>query len=250
MKWFRCWSDIKDDPKMLGMSDRDFRLWIHLLALVSEEGSHGILPSFSEKGLASSLNTTPAKWGKSLSSYTRLDMVRVLKDGRLQIRNWAKRQYESDNSTPRVQRFRNARRNNGATLQKRPQRQIQRTETDTDTDPSLSPRGTDGLFEDAFKRKPSPLESMNLGNLTLGHPTACLDAAFLKGAAKGSPEYTYAVLAKCGDEGHLPRKESTNEPRRSRNGRHQQEPGNLAAFERFEPATPSGGDATDDPNRS
>lgn len=141
VRWFRCYSDIKDDPKMLGISDGEFRIWIHLLALVSEEGEGGVLPTFSEKGIAATLRTTIPRFRAAMLTFAQHGMVSA---DPITVTNWSKRQYESDNSTTRVQRFRNARSNGDETLQKRPQIQTQKqrseTEPETDVITPLTPR--------------------------------------------------------------------------------------------------------------
>lgn len=153
VRWFRCYSDIKDDPKMLGVSDQEFRIWIHLLALVSEEGTAGVLPVFTEKGIAASLRTTVPKLRAALATFVAEGMVSL---DPITITNWSKRQYESDNSTPRVQRFRNGRGNGDETLQKRPQiqRQKQRSETDTETEiiTPLNPPASQGERADRARK--------------------------------------------------------------------------------------------------
>jgi hypothetical protein len=242
MKWFRCWSDIKDDPKMLGLSDRDFRIWIHLLALVSEEGEGGELPAFSDQGIASSLRTSVTRWRAALITFTSLGMVM---NDPLTVTNWSKRQFKSDDVTQRSRHHRATLHDTKRNVAKLHQRQIQKTETDSES--SSSPRealSVDALYEAAFKREPTPLESEGLGHLRLGHPDDCLRQAFTSGAARKSPEYAYRILESCAAEGHLPRprKESAHG---NRHGRARTEPDKFAAFDQFEPAATPGGHAGD-----
>ena len=44
MKWFRFYSEIKDDPKMRKLTDDEYRLFTYLMAIAAEEDKGGIVP--------------------------------------------------------------------------------------------------------------------------------------------------------------------------------------------------------------
>ena len=43
MKWFRVYSEIKDDPKMLEMDDHQRWLWICLMSLANDSEQRGTI---------------------------------------------------------------------------------------------------------------------------------------------------------------------------------------------------------------
>ncbi len=109
MEWFRLYSEIKDDPKMLALTDGEFRLWINLLAMASESSERGVIASCPLDGLAKSLHTSKQFLQKSLRKFESsfLNIVKVRDDGAIVITNFCKRQPASDSSTERVRKHRN-----------------------------------------------------------------------------------------------------------------------------------------------
>src|SRR5262245_42608565 len=100
--WLRLYTDILNDPKVQRLSGDEFKGWINILALAKEHG--GLIPPLED--VAFRLRTTEEE-------ATRLVEV-LVKRGLLDTdgantapHNWHIRQFESDNSTERVKRFRN-----------------------------------------------------------------------------------------------------------------------------------------------
>src|SRR5215510_3889920 len=100
--WLRLYTDILNDVKVQRLSGDEFKAWINLLALAKEHG--GLIPPLED--VAFRLRTTEEE-------ATRLVEV-LVKRGLLDTdgantapHNWHIRQFESDNSTERVKRFRN-----------------------------------------------------------------------------------------------------------------------------------------------
>jgi hypothetical protein len=116
-KWFRLYDDTINDPKILKLSDKLFRIWIGVLCAASK--NDGKLPPTDD--LALMIRIKPEKMVEALEALVNAGLVD--RDGPiLSPHNWNGRQYKSDVSTERVKRFRNGKRN------------VSETPPDTDTD--------------------------------------------------------------------------------------------------------------------
>jgi hypothetical protein len=82
----------------------DFKGWVNCLMVGSRNSPRGQLPPLAELAflLRLSLDQTEGLCGRLVER----GLLDQWQDGRLVIHGWAHRQYESDLSTPRVQRFR------------------------------------------------------------------------------------------------------------------------------------------------
>jgi hypothetical protein len=117
-RWFRFYADAMRSPKVAALSDNDFRLWVELLAVASENDGH-IPPLESLKHV---LKRRLDHLLRGLNGLIRAGLMDALADG-YEPHNWAKFQYKSDTSNERVAKFR-AKRNVS--------RNTPRTETDTE----------------------------------------------------------------------------------------------------------------------
>jgi hypothetical protein len=108
-RWFRFYAEALRNPKVLRLSDRDFRLWVRLLGIASE--NDGSIPCLEDMRHVLSMRLDHLS-----SSVDRLisgGLIDVLAGG-YEPHNWTKFQYKSDVSTaspqaPRkTKRFRNA----------------------------------------------------------------------------------------------------------------------------------------------
>lgn len=107
MKWFRVYSEIKDDPKMLEMDDHQRWLWICLMSLANDSEQRGTILNVRLRGLASSLRTTEDKLREALELYQELDMAEYDEDARtITLLNFIKRQYDKPSDEPEQTRER------------------------------------------------------------------------------------------------------------------------------------------------
>lgn len=122
-RWFRFYADAIRNPKVAMLSDRDFRLWVKLLAVAAE--NEGTIPS--EEALKHVLN---ARLDHLLTGVKRLISVGLIDslEGHYEPHNWSKFQYKSDTSTDRVKKHRQER-----NVSVTPPEQ-NRTEADTETE--------------------------------------------------------------------------------------------------------------------
>lgn len=100
-KWFRFYSDAMRNPKVAKLSDREFRLWVQVLAVASE--NEGRIPSAED--LKHVLN---ARLDHLLTGLKRLISAGLIDqlDVGYEPHNWNKFQYKSDTSTDRVKKHR------------------------------------------------------------------------------------------------------------------------------------------------
>lgn len=122
--WFRFYNQAIRDPKVLRLSDSDFRLWVSLLAVASE--NDGSIPCLSDLKLL--LNRRLDHLSTGIDRLVKASLIDQLEAG-YEPHNWTKFQYRSDKSTERVQRFRERNRNSVETP----------PDSDTDSDTEQSP---------------------------------------------------------------------------------------------------------------
>lgn len=100
-RWFRFYSEAMRNPKVLRLSDRDFRLWVNLLTVAAE--NDGRIPADDDLKLVLGMRLDHLKGG--LNRLISGGLIDVLGDG-YEPHNWSKFQYKSDTSTDRVQKHR------------------------------------------------------------------------------------------------------------------------------------------------
>lgn len=119
-RWFRFYSAAMRDPKVAKLSDKQFRLWVQLLAVASE--NDGIIPCLDD--LKYLLNRRLDHLSTGVKELISMGLIDCLVGG-YEPHNWSKFQYKSDTSKERVAKHR-AKRNVTETAPD--------TETDTETD--------------------------------------------------------------------------------------------------------------------
>jgi energy-coupling factor transporter ATP-binding protein EcfA2 len=120
-RWFRFYDDAINDPKILKLSDKLYRVWVGILCVASK--NDGKLPSLDDMALM--IRMKPEKLGEAIKSLMISGLID--QDGPiLSPHNWNARQFKSDVSTERVQRFRKQQRNVSVTPPE--------TETETETE--------------------------------------------------------------------------------------------------------------------
>lgn len=123
-RWFRFYADAMRKPKVAKLSDKDFRLWVELLAVAAE--NDGTIP-----GLEDLKHLLKRRLDHLSTAVKRLISARLivsLEDG-YEPYGWDKYQYKSDTSTERVKAHRK-KRNVSVTPPE--------TETDTETEVTVA----------------------------------------------------------------------------------------------------------------
>jgi hypothetical protein len=123
MSWFRLYVETMDDPKVMQLDPKVFRAWVICLCLAKEgNAGYGVIPPASV--VAFKLHVSESAAAKYLAELVEKQLIDV--SGNVSTpHNWNGRQYQSDVSTTRVQRFRNKQSsvsgNANETFQKPPQ---------------------------------------------------------------------------------------------------------------------------------
>lgn len=123
--WFRFYNTAPDSPKVLLLTDAQFRAWVMLLSLASKLG--GVIPGSIDL-IAKTLRKPAQKAADTIQVLLSAGLLDAT-DAGYEPHNWNERQFKSDTSTPRVKRFRAKSRNVSET----PQRQSTETESKKDT---------------------------------------------------------------------------------------------------------------------
>ena len=122
MRWFRLYEEILDDPKMSELTDFQFRCLINLMSMASQCEVRGKLTQ-SQEQIAWRLRVKKNLLGNVIQKLVQLNILSN-GDGCLSFINWNKRQFDSDDVTARVKRYRKRFSNVTVTA----------PDTDTDTD--------------------------------------------------------------------------------------------------------------------
>ena len=162
-RWFRFYDDAINDPKILRLSDANFRAWVTLLCLASK--NDGVLPSTNDIALV--LRMKPNKVAEWLAMLTAAGLVDNDK-GSFCPHNWNARQFKSDVSTERVKRFRNGQRNVSSTVSETAPETEQKQSTETEQKESSRavapsddwPKDFGDQFWQAYPRKTEKLAAM------------------------------------------------------------------------------------------
>src|SRR3990167_2495207 len=123
MKWFRFYSEVLNDPKVQSLSAADFKAWVNLLCVASEQEPRGSLPA---EDIAFALRMSVTSANRLISRFTEKGFLDVRCDTvtGVFIHGWAKRQYDSDDTTKRTRKHRSLEQNGNVPV----------TPPDTDTE--------------------------------------------------------------------------------------------------------------------
>jgi hypothetical protein len=105
-RWFRVYDGLVDDPKVQRLEPALFKALINLWCMTS--ANNGVLPPIDE--MAFKLRMKPEKVQRVLTELHAVGLIDKDERG-ARPHNWNERQFVSDVSTSRVQRFRERRRN-------------------------------------------------------------------------------------------------------------------------------------------
>lgn len=149
MKWFRLWTDILDDVKMLQLSDYEFRMWTYLMAIASEVDSMSGECQVNVKSMSLRCRTQVNHLSRAFETFQHSGLITINESGFVVITNWSKRQFRSDNVYERVKKHREGtkKRNVSSAVSET----VPYTDTETDTDkPPITPRKGGNEYEQNF----------------------------------------------------------------------------------------------------
>ena len=104
MKWFRFYSEIKDDPKMRKLADDEYRVFTYLMAIAADEDKGGIVP-YNTDDLSWTLRAPVDLVDRTIARLTKLNILSPDGNG-WKFTHWQARQFPSDNVTERTRRHR------------------------------------------------------------------------------------------------------------------------------------------------
>ena len=103
-RWFRFHADAMRNPKVARLSDKEFRLWVEMLSVASE--NDGAIPCLDD--LKHVLKRRLDHLSTGVERLISVGLIDALADG-YEPHGWGKYQYKSDVSTERVQKHRQKR---------------------------------------------------------------------------------------------------------------------------------------------
>jgi hypothetical protein len=109
VNWLRLYSKILHDVKVQSLDPPIFKTWINILCLASEQDPRGFLPEAGEAAFA--LHMFRVDYQEALDALFAAGLIETAPSPttgelRAHVHNWDKYQYESDDVTERVRRFR------------------------------------------------------------------------------------------------------------------------------------------------
>ena len=132
-RWFRFYAKAMRDPKVMKLSDKDFRLWVELLSIAAE--NDGQIPPLDDLKHVLRRRLDHLKGGVDrLISGGLIDPL----EGGYEPHHWDKFQYKSDTSTDRVKKYRE-------------KRNVSETPPDTETDTEVSVAKATAANDDSDK---------------------------------------------------------------------------------------------------
>ncbi len=149
MPWFRYYNESANDDKIEFISQETgweyvkvLGAWSILECKASASPRRGSLyvtfqERFSETQISKILRFTETDTKKIMFWFTKLEMLEIDEDGGYHLKNWEKRQFESDTSTDRVKKHREKQKKIGGTPGTERFRNAPDTEADTDTDTDI-----------------------------------------------------------------------------------------------------------------
>lgn len=132
-RWFRFYAKAMRDPKVLKLSDKDFRLWVELLSIAAE--NDGAIPPLEDLKHVLRRRLDHLKGG--VDRLIRGGLIDPLEGG-YEPHHWDKFQYKSDTSTDRVKKYRQ-------------KRNVSETPPDTETDTEVSVAKATAANDDSDK---------------------------------------------------------------------------------------------------
>jgi hypothetical protein len=163
LPWFRFYHEAATDPKFDVISMTTgiewcavFGAWSKILCVAASSPVRGSLyvtfqKRFSNANVTALLRFTNEQTDAIMQSLQDCDMLDLDEQGAYRVKNWGKRQYDSDNSTKRVKKFREKQ---NETLQKRP-RNVSVTAPESDTDSESDTETDSGINENKSSSKES-----------------------------------------------------------------------------------------------
>lgn len=101
MKWYRMYSEARNDAKLRALTDGQHRVWFNLLCLAGEQVQRGILTGYDDELLA--VEVANGDVGLLQETLTKLEKLRMIirNEQEIAFSNWEKRQYDNPSDRPK-----------------------------------------------------------------------------------------------------------------------------------------------------
>ena len=156
MQWFRVYGDMVHDPKVQNLPPELFKGLINLWCVACLRGGQLPVMGGDNKELAHLLHMRKDRVTTLLNKLIDLGLIDRTEKG-LEPHNWRKRQYKSDTSNARVQRYRDRHRNDDVTLHETELKQVGNAPREQSTD-SERKEGRRNAREGALRRPDWPTD--------------------------------------------------------------------------------------------
>ena len=195
MRWFRMYSAALDDRKVQQLQEGDFKGWVNLMCLASEQEERGRLPPVDDCAFRLRIETEAAE-----GLLTRLGSAGLVDQddaGGWALHNWSKWQPPSDNAADRMA---NKRRTGSEHVRPRKDEEEKRIEVDTEKDEEEIGAVRRNIFVlfDNFMGKPSITATIR--DLLLEaeglHSPECVEHCFVEAASSSDGRRSWAFVAK------------------------------------------------------
>ncbi|MGV8123124.1 MAG: hypothetical protein AB2L14_25455 [Candidatus Xenobiia bacterium LiM19] len=197
MKWFKMWSEARNDGKLNALTPEEFRVWFNLMCFTAEKDSFtGILADGNPFLLAFEISG-----GNEIlleSTLVKLEKLKIIQreNESIIVLNWKKRQakFSSDSPEKTRDRKRKERKSKDVTTGHEKVTRKSREVTPLDTDPEEDKRDNNPLPPSSFS-EPPPNTSNEVKN-----PVDGLVLAFHQKFPQHRMKYSVAGAAKLHDE--------------------------------------------------
>lgn len=102
MPWFRFYTEVLDDPKVQRLPPHLFKTWVNLLCLAGT--NDGAFPTVDDIAFRLRMSTHDVE--QQIDELILAGLIDIERGGKRTPHNWSRRQFVSDTSTARVQKFR------------------------------------------------------------------------------------------------------------------------------------------------
>ncbi|MEJ8547156.1 DnaD domain protein [Brevibacillus borstelensis] len=102
MKWYRMYSEARNDAKLRALNDSQHRVWFNLLCIAGEQSDRGTITGYDDELLAVEVSNGDVELlTETLNKLQKLRMIRRDED-RISFINWEKRQYDNPSDRPKA----------------------------------------------------------------------------------------------------------------------------------------------------
>ena len=165
-RWFRIYDEVLDDPKVQRLPPVIFKTWINVLCAASRHS--GAVPNLQD--LAFMLRRDEAELADEIDQLVTAGLIDDF-DGNATPHNWNGRQFQSDTSTERVQRYRNKATKQGRNVSETVDETPPDTESDTEQNRVID-HPSDGPANNKIDAAKTSLEIYNTTANECGWPVA------------------------------------------------------------------------------